>query len=309
MIIKIGTRGSKLALWQANYVATKLEAAGAKTEIVEISTKGDQILDVAIAKIGSKGVFTEEIELALANGDIDIAVHSAKDMPSLLPTGFSLISFTEREKPNDVVLSHHKSLDWSEAGAKVSVGTSSTRRVAMLKHYYPHLKIVDIRGNLQTRIRKMEEGLCDAIVLAYAGVHRMHYEAMIKSTLPLEQFIPAVGQGSIAVEVHDSIEKDKKDFVVQNINHEKTAIKIKAERSFLKTLQGGCSIPAFALAEFLDETLVLTGGIISLDGKTLIKNQFRESAGNFELLGDSLGTYILENGGQEILDTINHLKN
>ncbi len=306
MNIKIGTRGSKLALWQANYVADKLRAAGATTEIVEISTKGDQILDVAIAKIGSKGVFTAEIEDALAQGKIDIAVHSAKDMPSSLPDGFSLIAFTNREKANDVVLSHHNNLDWENSNEPLKIGTSSTRRVAMLKHFYPNLEIVDIRGNLQTRIKKMKEGHCHAILLAYAGVHRMHFDEMIIATLPTDRFVPAVGQGSVTVEVHENIDKSKKQFVIDHVNHQNTALKLMAERSFLKTLQGGCSSPVFALATLENDTLSLTGGIISLDGETIIKEQFQDNAKNYNQLGKKLGTFVLENGGADILKTINH---
>ena len=171
MNIRIGTRGSKLALWQAEYVKDKIVKAGHTAEIKIIQTKGDKILDVAISKIGSKGVFTEEIEAQLAVGNIDIAVHSAKDMQSELPNGFELIAFTEREKVNDVLVSHKAEIDINNKEKPIIIGTSSTRRIATLKHFYPHIKTDDIRGNIQPRIRKMEEGLCDAILLAYAGVH------------------------------------------------------------------------------------------------------------------------------------------
>jgi hydroxymethylbilane synthase len=172
--IRIGTRGSKLALWQAQHVADLIKPSGYQTEIVPIETRGDKILDVSIAKIGSKGVFTEEIEDKLIDGSIDIAVHSAKDLSSVIPDELELIAFTEREVANDVVLSFDKNFSLKQSGAVV--GTSSTRRVAFLKHFYPEIIAKSIRGNLQTRVGKMKEGDCQALVLAYAGVHRMGYD-------------------------------------------------------------------------------------------------------------------------------------
>ncbi|MEM7107991.1 MAG: hydroxymethylbilane synthase, partial [Bacteroidota bacterium] len=196
--VRIGTRGSKLALWQARYVEEKLQAVGLNTELVTIETQGDKILEVSIAKIGSKGVFTEEIEEQLAAGRIDIAVHSAKDMQSELPESFELIAFSEREKVNDVLVSEHK--DFKLEDAPVVIGTSSTRRVALINRFYPKVKTVPVRGNLQTRIAKMKDGVCDALMLAYAGMYRMGYSDLIVQELDLEQFTPAVGQGSVAIE-------------------------------------------------------------------------------------------------------------
>jgi hydroxymethylbilane synthase len=199
MKIKIGTRSSKLALWQAYYIQDLLKAAEVDSELVLIETKGDQILDRSLAKIGSKGVFTQELEDQLRAGTIDIAVHSAKDLQSSLPDDLSIIAFTERERVNDVLVSHDKSLSLT-GGREFVVGTSSTRRVAMLKHFCPHITTVDMRGNLQTRLRKLEEGQCDALLLAYAGVHRMEYDDLIAEYLPTHDFTPAVGQGSVAIE-------------------------------------------------------------------------------------------------------------
>jgi hydroxymethylbilane synthase len=212
MHIKIGTRGSKLALWQAYYVEDLLQKGGVETEIVIIETKGDQILDRSLSKIGSKGVFTQELEDQLISGDIDIAVHSAKDLQSQLDDAFELIAFTEREKANDVLVSHDTSLSL-KSGESFVVGTSSTRRVAVLKHFYPHIKTVDMRGNLQTRLRKLEEGQCDALLLAYAGVHRMEYDDKIAEHLLLDEFTPAVGQGSVAIECAVTLSDDKKDII------------------------------------------------------------------------------------------------
>ncbi len=174
--VRIGSRKSKVALWQSQAVATMLNQKGLATESITTETIGDKILNTPIAKIGSKGVFTEEIEMMLKNGDIDIAVHSAKDMPSTLPKGFRLIAFTEREKANDVLVSDKSFVSLENKDKPLCIGTSSVRRVAMLRHFYPHFQIVDMRGNLQTRIKKMQSGVCDALMLAYAGVKRMNYD-------------------------------------------------------------------------------------------------------------------------------------
>jgi len=302
MHIRIGTRGSKLALWQAYYVQEKLEKAGHTSEIVIIETKGDKILDVAISKIGSKGVFTEEIEAQLADGSIDIAVHSAKDMQSHLPGGFELIAFSEREQVNDVVVSHKK--DFQFANRPMVIGTSSTRRIATLKHFYPEIETVDIRGNLQTRIKKMEEGLCDAILLAYAGVHRMGYHDKIAHTLSTEEFIPAVGQGSVAIEVHESLNQEKKDIIRFAINHKATENCLKAERAYLRYLEGGCSIPVYGLAKISGTNIEMEAGIISLNGLERIALKLTDSIANAEQLGTLMAKQVLASGGDKILKEI-----
>ncbi|MFA0962533.1 hydroxymethylbilane synthase [Roseivirga sp. BDSF3-8] len=304
MKIRIGTRGSKLALWQAYYVQDRLESGGVDTEIVTIETKGDKQLNVAINKIGSKGVFTEEIEDQLRAGRIDIAVHSAKDMQSELPKGFELIAFTEREDVHDVVVSHNKELSFSDSDS-LTIGTSSTRRIALLKHFYPKVKTVDIRGNLQTRIRKMEEGLCDAILLAFAGVHRMEYDHMIRHKLPLSEFIPAVGQGSVAIEVSTALDVNKKAVLRKYLNDEPTERRLLAERAYLRKLQGGCSIPVFGLADYTAENLLaLEGGIVSLSGEELIRLKVEGPADDPEALGNALGDKVIAQGGGRILQEI-----
>lgn len=302
MKIKIGTRGSKLALWQAYFIEDRLKAAGAETEIITIETKGDKILDVSIAKIGSKGVFTEEIEEQLADGTIDIAVHSAKDMQSSLPQGFELISFSERELANDVLVSTNPQVSLHDKN--LVVGTSSTRRIATLKHHYPHIKTVPVRGNLQTRIRKMEDGECQALLLAYAGVHRMGYEKMIAEHLSFEEFIPAVGQGSVAIEVHSRISEQKKNLVRTAVNHKSTETCLLAERAFLKTMDGGCSIPVFGMATLSNNEINLTGGIVSLDGQTMIKKTVKGSIDNPKAIGEKLAQEVLTSGGKAILELI-----
>ncbi len=303
MKLKIGTRGSKLALWQAYHVADLLRRGGVETEIVTIDTKGDKKLDVTIAEIGEKGVFTLEIEQQLHSGKIDIAVHSAKDMQSTLPPEFELIAFTEREKVNDVLVSHQQ-IDLEDKRSHWIIGTSSARRKALLKHYYPHVKTVEIRGNLQTRVAKMEAGVCDAMLLAYAGVHRMEFDKMIIHQFDTSTFIPAVGQGSIAIEVLSGMEPEKKGKLKALINHPETNIRLQAERAFLKTLRGGCSIPVFALATLKSDQLHMEGGIVSLDGQQIIKENMEGKIEDAKMLGTQLAHRILVEGGDILLENI-----
>ncbi|WP_428655826.1 hydroxymethylbilane synthase [Runella sp.] len=303
MHIKIGTRGSRLALWQAYYVENLLQKGGLTTEIVLIDTKGDQILDRSLSKIGSKGVFTQELEDQLRDGRIDIAVHSAKDLQSELDEDLQLIAFTERELVNDVLVSHNQTLLLG-SGEPFVVGTSSTRRVAMLKHFYPHIRTVDMRGNLQTRLRKLEEGQCDAILLAYAGVHRMEYDGLIAEHLSLNEFTPAVGQGSVAIECSQTLEVEKKDKIRVLLNHTDTETCLLAERAFLRRLQGGCSVPVFGLASSENDTVTITGGVVSLDGKQLLKQTQSGAASSPENVGNQLAELLLEQGAAEILVAI-----
>lgn len=302
--IKIGTRGSKLALWQAYHVQDLLNNSGIESEIVIIDTKGDQILDVSISKIGSKGVFTQELEDQLLDGRIDIAVHSAKDMQSNLPEEFEIIAFTKRERANDVLLSNQSGISLKNSDKPLVLGTSSTRRVATLKHFYPHLKTVEVRGNLQTRIRKMEEGLCDALLLAYAGVHRMGYNDRIVEELSLEEFIPAVGQGSVAIESSRNLDFAIRNQIVEACNDLITSFLLRAERAYLRVLEGGCSIPVFALASEKEGKLLLKGGIVSLDGQKRICIEVNGEKDNPEKLGEQLAQQVLDAGGKEILKDI-----
>jgi len=302
--IRIGTRKSKLAMWQTENVAAALERNGMTTVISRMDTRGDKILNTTIAKIGSKGVFTEELEEQLASGETDIAVHSAKDMQSTLPEGFELIAFTERERVNDVLVSKDKFLDINDVGKDLKVGTSSVRRVALLKHFFPHVKTVEMRGNLQTRIAKMENGDCDALILAYAGVKRMGYENMIAHSFSETTFIPPVGQGCIAIESSSSISSEKKEMIRQSINNAESEACLLAERAFLRKLEGGCSIPAFGLAALSGDTLTLNGGLASLDGTTILKGTQTGSLRDGVQMGEALGEYILANGGRELLTEI-----
>lgn len=297
--IRIGTRGSKLALWQAEHIASLIKASGYIPEIVPIETKGDKILDVSIAKIGSKGVFTEEIEQKLLDGSIDIAVHSAKDLASDMPEELELIAFTERESVNDVLVSTNPKVNLKTPGIKI--GTSATRRVAFLKHYYPHAEAVSIRGNLQTRFSKLKAGEYDALILAYAGVHRMGYDEFIVEKIETSYFVPAVGQGSIAVQCHKKLSFEKKQILERWVNHPPTEDCIRTERAFLKTLHGGCSIPAFGYAHYEGELITLKAGIISLDGQRIIKSKHVASPDQAKELGEKVAAEVLKNGGEQIL--------
>ncbi len=302
--INIGTRGSKLALWQANTVADRLQSAGFSTEIVIISTKGDQVLDKSLDKIGSKGVFTEELEDQLRDGSIDVAVHSAKDVQSSIPADLELIAFMEREVVNDVILSFNPDFKL-ERDSNATIGTSSTRRRALLKKYYPNVKTAESRGNLQTRLKKLEDGQFDALMLAYAGVFRMGYDNLIVHRFPENEFVPAAGQGSVAVECARNMPSDLKASIKAALDHEETHHCLLAERAFLRTMEGGCSIPSFALATLKDEnTLTIQGGLVSLDGQKHLYEVFEAPIADAEIIGVKLAETILGQGGVEILKEI-----
>ncbi|MDQ2655984.1 MAG: hydroxymethylbilane synthase [Bacteroidota bacterium] len=300
--IRIGTRGSKLALWQANHVADLIRPSGYRTEIVPIETRGDKMLSVSIAKIGSKGVFTEEIEEQLLAGTIDVAVHSAKDLSSYMPDELELIAFTEREIVNDVVISRDKQLTLDRP--TVTIGTSSTRRVAFVKHFYPQANTVSIRGNLQTRLAKLDAGNCDALILAFAGVHRMEYDHLITERIDTSYFVPPVGQGTIAVECHKKLSFEKKEVIRRWVNDINTEHCLRAERAFLKTLEGGCSIPSFGYAWLEGQTVTLKAGIISLDGKEMIKIKKSAPIEEGKELGKGIANEVLAKGGDRILSDI-----
>ncbi len=302
-IIKIGTRGSQLALWQANWVADHLNAGGFSTEIVTIETTGDRLLHKNIAKLGSKGVFTDEIEKQLREGSVDIAVHSAKDLQSQLPEDLEILAFTEREMVNDVLISYNRYFTFDNS-QRIVLGTSSTRRLAQIRHYYPKVKTAEVRGNLQTRLKKLEEGICDALVLAHAGVHRMNYGKMIVKELPTDTFTPAVGQGALAIECLNKMPAELKKQVRKLLNHTQTETCLLAERAFLQKLQGGCSVPIFGLATFENGELQLNGGVVSLNGKRMIREIETGIASDPVGLGYHLAEKVVEAGGEEILSEI-----
>ena len=301
--ITVGSRKSKLAMWQTEAVCRMLNEQGIQTTISAMDTKGDKILDRSIAKIGSKGVFTEELEEQLADGSVDIAVHSAKDMQSSLPEDFELIAFTEREQSHDVLLGFSK-IDLENINKPLTVGTSSVRRVALLNHFYPHVKAVPMRGNLQTRIAKLEAGACDVLMLAYAGVTRMGYDELIVHQFDVEQFTPPVGQGCIAIEAATTLAGDKLKLIREVLNNVESECCLLAERAFLRKLEGGCSIPAFGHAVLMGDALELTAGLANLDGSWLLKKTLSGSVDAPEALGSELGDFILDNNGRETLAAI-----
>ncbi|MEE4136892.1 MAG: hydroxymethylbilane synthase [Desulforhopalus sp.] len=303
-LITIGTRKSLLAMWQTETVADLLHGAGMTTRIAAMETIGDRILDTSIAKIGSKGVFTAELEEQLAGGVTDIAVHSAKDMQSHLPEGFALIAFTEREKFTDVLLSDKVDIDLADPDRPLVIGTSSVRRRALLRHHYPHVEIVEMRGNLQTRIRKMQEGACDALILAYAGVKRMGYQAMIVKEFDPTVFVPPVGQGCIAIEAAVTLPAEKQAKIRACLNHPESEMCLLAERAFLKKLEGGCSIPAFGCCVKQGDELSLTAGLASLDGRRILCVSQQGSTDQPEALGERVGEAILAQGGRTMLAEI-----
>ncbi|MDB5234471.1 MAG: porphobilinogen deaminase [Hymenobacter sp.] len=304
MTIRLATRASRLALWQTEHVASLLQKAGFATEIVPMQTTGDAVQDRSLAKIGSKGVFTEELEASLLRGETHLAVHSAKDVQSSIPRELELLAFLEREKVNDVVLSFDKHFSLDKPG--IVLGTSSTRRRAQLRRFYPGATTAEARGNLQTRLRKLEEGQFDALVLAYAGVHRMGYEHLVRHTLPADKFVPATGQGSIAIECAAELDADLKAQLKAALDHPETHTCLLAERAFLHTMEGGCSIPSFALAT-LDGAgrLRLHGGLISLNGEEYVEEILTAQPGeDAHALGVLVADSVLARGGREILASI-----
>ncbi len=302
-VIRLATRASRLALWQTEHVASLLNQAGLATEIVPMQTVGDQVLDRSLAKIGAKGVFTEELEESLRRGETHLAIHSAKDVQSTLPPDLELLAFLERERVNDVVISFQENFDIARPG--ILLGTSSTRRKALLRRFYPLANTAEARGNLQTRVRKLEEGQYDALVLAYAGVHRMGYDHLIRHQLPADRFVPPVGQGSIAVESSRFLDKGLKEKIKQALDHADTHRCLLAERAFLRTMEGGCSIPSFALASLTPAgDIHLHGGLISLSGEEYVDYTQTAPAAQAEGLGMAVAEHVLSHGGAAILASI-----
>ncbi len=302
-LIRLATRASRLALWQTEHVASLLNQAGLPTEIVPMQTIGDKVLDRSLTKIGAKGVFTEELEESLRRNETHLAIHSAKDVQSSLPPDLELLAFLEREQVNDVIISYQEDFDIAKEG--ILLGTSSTRRKALLRRFYPLANTAEARGNLQTRLRKLQEGQYDALVLAYAGVHRMGYDDLIRHVLPSNKFVPPVGQGSIAVECSRFLDNDLKAKIKTALDHPDTHRCLLAERAFLRTMEGGCSIPSFALATLTAAgDLHLHGGLISLSGEEYVDFTQTAPAEQAEGLGMAVADYVLGHGGEAILASI-----
>jgi hydroxymethylbilane synthase len=301
--IRLGTRGSPLAWHQAQWVKDRLEQRHPelKVELVTIKTKGDKILDVPLAQVGGKGLFVKEIEEALLSNRVDLAVHSMKDMPGDLPEGLRIGAVPVREDPRDVFLSPQKTaLDQVPASAKI--GTGSLRRKAQLLGYRPDLEIIPLRGNLDTRIRKMETQGLAGIVLAAAGLHRLGWHHLISHYLEPEVCLPAVGQGALAIEVR--ADDHRLQEWIAFLHHEESALCTRAERAFLQRLEGGCQVPLAGQARVQGERLLLTGLIADLEGKILFKDQREGPIQDPEGLGTALADHLLGLGGRAVLDQV-----
>lgn len=294
----VGTRQSKLALTQTNWVVERLRELepGLNINRKKIVTKGDRILDVTLSKVGGKGLFVKEIEQAMLNGEIDFAVHSMKDMPSEIPPGLVIGAVPIRENPTDALLSKDgKTLDELPGGAVV--GTSSLRRQAQILAYRPDLKVEPVRGNLDTRIRKMKEGQFDAILLATSGLKRMGWQEEICQELPTDILLPAVGQGALAIQCREDDEELLA--VLSKLNHEETARAVCAERAFLNAFQGGCHLPLAAYAELKYDEVHLTGLVAHPDGKNVIKQIFIGK--DAQAAGETLAHLLKEEGAGKLL--------
>ena len=307
--IVIGTRGSKLALWQAEWVRSEIKRHFPEVNITlkKIKTTGDKILDVPLAKVGGKGLFVKEIEEAMLRKEIDIAVHSMKDVPTELPAGLHLGAICKREDPRDAFISRLQNGEFQIKAFKelpdgATIGTSSLRRSCQLKNLRPDLKILQLRGNVDTRLRKLDEGQFDAIILASAGVKRLGHKDRITEYLPVEVSLPAIGQGAIGIECRTDDEFI--NHVISKLNHPETSICVRAERAFLKRLEGGCQVPIAAHATLEGSLLRLDGLVGSIEGDRIIREQIEGPPDDAESLGTELAEIILSKGGKEILDEV-----
>jgi len=304
--LRLGTRGSRLAIWQAGCVAGEINKVipDIDIEIKVIRTKGDKILDVALSKIGDKGLFTREIENALLDGEIDLAVHSMKDLPSFLAPGLTLGAVLKRENPQDVLISH-KGYTISSMPSNGLVGTSSLRRIAQLRALRPDLRTIDLRGNVETRIKKMEEQDLDGIILAYAGVKRLGFKGQISEIISTDSILPAVGQGAIAIEVRENDDETLK--IISHINDKNTDLETKSERSLLRELEGGCQVPIASLAHIEGDKLHLVALVASMDGQIVIKDSLSGDIDQAAEIGKLLAQSLLNRGADRILEEIKRL--
>lgn len=299
----IGTRQSLLALWQSNHIASLLrkQYPDCQVSLKKIVTKGDRILDVPLAQIGGKGLFTKEIETELLDGTVDLAVHSLKDMPTVLPEGLCLTAITTRANVGDAFVSN-KYASFSELPQGAVLGTSSLRRKAQLLAVRPDLKIVDLRGNVDTRLRKLDEGQMDAIILAAAGLERLGHADRIREIIPTTVCLPAVGQGALAIECR-SDNKEVRDMLAF-LNDLPTKQATDAERAFLGLIEGGCQVPIGVHAEVENDNVKIEAVIASLDGSKVLRNNITGPAANAADLGRKLGQKMLAEGGEQILADI-----
>lgn len=301
--IVIASRESQLALWQARHIRAKLQALYPETmvEILGMTTTGDQILDSPLARIGGKGLFVKELETALEDGRADLAVHSMKDVPMNLPAGFALVATGEREDPRDAFVSNHyqRLEDLPEGGV---VGTSSLRRQSQLQARLPHLRIESLRGNLQTRLRKLDDGQYGAIILAAAGLKRLGLGDRITTLIEPEQSIPAVGQGALGIEIR--ADRDDMRALLAPLNHPASAACVEAERAFSRALAGSCTVPLGAYATLQDEQLRMIGFVASVDGSEMVRAEVHGSALQADALGRALAAQLVAQGADRILASL-----
>ena len=302
--IVIGSRGSELALWQANHIKREIEKKNknVSVEINIIKTKGDKILDVALSKIGDKSLFTKELEVELLAKRIDLAVHSLKDLQTQIPAGLKLAVVTKRHEVEDVLIARKKRMTIQSLPEFGVVATGSLRRRSQLLHLRPDLTIVDLRGNVPSRIQKFLESEWDAIILARAGVERLNLKKYISSFIPKEDILPAVGQGALGIEIH----KDNKvvEEIIKTLHHDETYKAVIAERSLLRALEGGCQVPIGAFAEVKSSGLYLDAVVGSLDGSVTCRKKMRGSKNEPEKLGKTLAKDLLKAGAKEILEEV-----
>ena len=284
--IRIGTKGNKLAQWQAAFVANLIKPSGYTTEIISVTD--------------DQGNSKKNLDLKLLDDSIDIVVHHGKDVPSDLHEELELIAFTERELPNDAVISQNKDLNLSDT---ITMGASSIRRMAFIRHFYPHVNAVFAHGDLPAQIADMQQGKYEAILTSFADVHHLGYDQLIIEKMETSYFVPAVGQGSMVVECHKKLSFDKKEIIQRWVNHEETEDCIRTERSFSKTLNHG-NIPAFGYAQYEGNLITLKAGIISLDGKQVVKTKRSSTVAESKELGKKVAREVLQNGGDKILQEL-----
>ena len=304
--LRIASRRSQLAMVQTNWVKAELETAhpGLAISVEAMATQGDKILDVALAKIGDKGLFTKELEAQMLVGRAEIAVHSLKDLPTNLPEGLMLGCITEREDPADALVVNSKNAEYTlETLPEGSiVGTSSLRRLAQLRYHYPHLQFKDVRGNVITRLEKLDSGNYDCLILAAAGLSRLGFGDRIHQSIPGNISLHAVGQGALGIEcVCDRPEVME---LIQVLNHAPTSARCLAERAFLRVLEGGCQVPIGVNSQIVGETIELTGMVASLDGKRLIRDEQAGPLSDPEAVGRDLAHKLKDQGAGEILQEI-----
>ena len=298
--LRIGTRGSLLALQQSNAVKSALEEywPGLTVTLEIIKTTGDKITDVPLAKVGGKGLFVKEIEDALLAGEVDLAVHSMKDVPAALPEQLEIVAIPQREDARDVLVMH-RGESLAELPERAKIGTSSLRRAAQIRLLRPDLVIENLRGNLDTRLRKVQEGLYDAIILAAAGLHRMGWQHRITHYLEPEQFLPAVGQGAIGIEARRTDAEVLR--YLEPLHDPDTAFAVTAERSFLLELEGGCQVPIAGHAKVQGLEVEFTGLVASVDGREVFRSRARAPRSDVRRLGQAIARELLAAGAQRIL--------